>query len=125
MYVGDCQNYGPFLGPYYNTGPNTGPNLGDPKRDHNFDNPPCISCNPSKVYRFTFMLCTPSNFYQSHSIPLIPVLNTPPSGTFMHNIGREGGIFDVRGGGESCCSTLVSPKPKTDYHLRLALNPKP
>ena len=31
----------PFLGPYvYNTGPNTGPNLGDPKRDHDFDNPP-------------------------------------------------------------------------------------
>ena len=26
------------LGPYYNTGPN----LGDPKRDHNFDNPPNI-----------------------------------------------------------------------------------
>ena len=40
--MGDCQNYGPFLGPYYNTGPNTGPNLGDPKRDHNFDNPPHI-----------------------------------------------------------------------------------
>ena len=39
-YIGDCQNYGPFLGPYYNTGPNTGPNLGDPKRDHNFDNAP-------------------------------------------------------------------------------------
>ena len=39
-YMGNCQNYGPFLGPYYNTGPNTGPNLGDPKRDHNFDNPP-------------------------------------------------------------------------------------
>ena len=38
--MGDCQNYGPFLGPYYNTGPHTGPNLGDPKRDHNFDNPP-------------------------------------------------------------------------------------
>ena len=37
--MGDCQNYGPFLGPYYNTGPSTGPNLGDPKRDHNFDNP--------------------------------------------------------------------------------------
>ena len=35
-HMGDCQNYGPFLGPYYNTGPN----LGDPKRDHNFDNPP-------------------------------------------------------------------------------------
>ena len=35
--VGDCQNYGPFLGPYKKTGPN----LGDPKRDHNFDNPPC------------------------------------------------------------------------------------
>ena len=34
--MGDCQNYGPFLGPYYNTGPN----LGDPKRDNNFDNPP-------------------------------------------------------------------------------------
>ena len=42
--MGDCQNYGPFLGPYYNTGPNTGPNLGDPKRDHNFDNPPYESC---------------------------------------------------------------------------------
>ena len=41
-HMGDCQNYGPFLGPYYNTGPNTGPNLGDPKRDHNFDNPPYI-----------------------------------------------------------------------------------
>ena len=40
--MGDCQNYGPFLGPYYNTGPNTGPSLGDPKRDHNFDNPPYI-----------------------------------------------------------------------------------
>ena len=39
-HMGDCQNYGPFLGPYYNTGPNTGPNLGDPKRDHNIDNPP-------------------------------------------------------------------------------------
>ena len=38
--MGDCQNYGPFLGLYYNTGPNTGPNLGDPKRDHNFDNLP-------------------------------------------------------------------------------------
>ena len=38
--MGDCQNYGPFLGPYHNTGPNTGPNLGDPKRDHDFDNPP-------------------------------------------------------------------------------------
>ena len=38
-YMGNCQNYGPFLGPYYDTGPNTGPNLGDPKRDHNFDNP--------------------------------------------------------------------------------------
>ena len=34
--MGDCQNYGPFLGPYYNTGPI----LGDPERDHNFDNPP-------------------------------------------------------------------------------------
>ena len=41
-YKEDCQNYGPFLGPYYNTGPNTGPNLGDPKRDHNFDNPPQV-----------------------------------------------------------------------------------
>ena len=40
--MGDCQNYGPFLGPYYDTGPNTGPNLGDPKRDHDFENPPYI-----------------------------------------------------------------------------------
>ena len=30
--MGDCQNYGPFLGPHYNTGPNTGPNLGEPKK---------------------------------------------------------------------------------------------
>ena len=29
--MGNCQNYGPFLGPYYNTGPNTGPNLGTQK----------------------------------------------------------------------------------------------
>ena len=29
--IGDCQNYGPFLGPHYNTGPNTGPNLGTQK----------------------------------------------------------------------------------------------
>ena len=36
--MGDCQNYGPFLGPY----DNTGPNLGDPKRDHNFANPPYV-----------------------------------------------------------------------------------
>ena len=35
-HMGECQNYGPFLGPYYNTGPT----LGDPKRDHNLDNPP-------------------------------------------------------------------------------------
>ena len=40
MSMGNCQNYGPFLGPYYNTGPNTGPNLGDPTRDHNFDSSP-------------------------------------------------------------------------------------
>ena len=42
MYMWDCQNYGPFWGPYYNTGPNMAPNLGDPKRDHNFDNPPHV-----------------------------------------------------------------------------------
>ena len=40
--MGNCQNYGPFWGPYYNTGPNTGLNLGDPKRDHDFDNPPHV-----------------------------------------------------------------------------------
>ena len=40
VYMGGCQNYGPFLGPYNITGLNTGPNLGDPKRDHHFDNPP-------------------------------------------------------------------------------------
>ena len=31
-----------FLGPYYNTGPNSG----DPKRDHNFDNPPYSESEP-------------------------------------------------------------------------------
>ena len=44
--MGDCQNYGPFLGPYYNTGPNAGPYLGDPKKDHNFDNPPHVPFHP-------------------------------------------------------------------------------
>ena len=39
-HMGDYQNYGHFLDPYFNTGPNTGPNLGNPKKDHNFDNPP-------------------------------------------------------------------------------------
>ena len=48
-HMGDCQNYGPFLGPYENTGPNTGPNLGDPKRDHNFDNPHIMT---SVILRF-------------------------------------------------------------------------
>ena len=44
LQVGNCQNYGPFLGPYYNTGPN----LGNSKRDHNFDNPPSeIAEHPS------------------------------------------------------------------------------
>ena len=42
IHMGDCQNYGLFLGPNFNMGPNTGPNLGNPKRDHNFDNPPYI-----------------------------------------------------------------------------------
>ena len=28
----------------------TGPNLGDPKRNHNFDNPPCISGEPQLPY---------------------------------------------------------------------------
>ena len=51
MDMGDCQNYGPFLGPYYNTGPNTGPNLGDPKRDHNFDNPPHTKVIPTPFTR--------------------------------------------------------------------------
>ena len=37
IYMGGCQNYGPFLGPYYNTAPII---LGTPKRDHNFDNYP-------------------------------------------------------------------------------------
>ena len=32
----------PFWVPIIIRGPNTGPNLGDPKRDHNFDNPPNV-----------------------------------------------------------------------------------
>ena len=53
-YMGDCQNYGPFLGPYYNTRPHTGPNLGDPKGDHTFDNPPYIY---AYVYRGYIYMC--------------------------------------------------------------------
>ena len=30
--LGDCQNYGPFLGSYYNAGSNTGLNLRDPPK---------------------------------------------------------------------------------------------
>ena len=59
LYLGDCQNCGPFLGPYYNTGPNTGPNLGDPKRDHNFDNSPFIAVESlcmSRLLRFVQVL---------------------------------------------------------------------
>ena len=37
----------PFWVPIINTGPNTGPNLRDPKRDHNFDNPPSDSLLPT------------------------------------------------------------------------------
>ena len=40
--------HGPFLGPNFNTGPNTGPNLGNPKRDHNFDNPPLDDSRPTQ-----------------------------------------------------------------------------
>ena len=50
--MGGCQNYGPFLGPYYNTGPN----LGDPKRDHNFDNPPYNSyIQPPSTYMYIYI----------------------------------------------------------------------
>ena len=48
VYMGDCQNYGPFLGPYYNTGPN----LGDLNRDHNFDSPPYPSEESPSRTRF-------------------------------------------------------------------------
>ena len=54
-YLGDCQNYGPFVGAYYNTGPNTGPNLGDPKRDHNFDNPPSVVLSYDCYFRSLFL----------------------------------------------------------------------
>ena len=50
--IGDCQNYGPFLGLYCNTGLNTGPNLGDPKRDQNFDNLPYRDYIKHKVQGF-------------------------------------------------------------------------
>ena len=43
--MGDCQNYGLFLGPYYSTGPN----LGAPKRDHNFDNPAYIGDDVARL----------------------------------------------------------------------------
>ena len=62
MHLGDCQNYGLFLGPYYNTGPNTGPNLGDPKRDHNFDNPP-----------FRFLALGPGTLSRKHASPSLMV----------------------------------------------------
>ena len=62
--MGDYQNYGPFLGPYYNTGPNTGPNLGDPKRDHNFDNPPCKLLHVS--LRLTVIAMQGASFARLH-----------------------------------------------------------
>ena len=39
IYVGGCQNYGPFLDPYYTTAHNI---QGTQKGDHNFDNHPCV-----------------------------------------------------------------------------------
>ena len=63
--LGDCQNYGPFLAPYYNTGPN----LGDPKRDHNFDNPPNV-CSLSLSLALSVF---PRPVLQFHSLFLVLV----------------------------------------------------
>ena len=56
MYMGGCQNYGPFLGTL-NIGCRI--KIGIPKKDHNFDNHPYIllleTLNP-KV--FTYLACT-------------------------------------------------------------------
>ena len=68
QYLGDCQNYGLLLGPYYNTAPNTGPNLGDPKRDHNFDNPP-----PE-----------PQQYPRDPSIQIIPTLGATVRECYLH-----------------------------------------
>ena len=82
-HMGDCQNYGPFLGPYYNTGPSTGPNLGDPKRDHNFDNLPYPIIElqqPGLVCWSTLSTpCLrrhPPNFYSFSGVRLAPYIPT-------------------------------------------------
>ena len=72
--MGDCHNYGPFLGPYYNTGPNTGPNLGDPKRDHNFDNPP-YTLTTSNGYPSSGLLRTAEGSSQSQALSTNSILN--------------------------------------------------
>ena len=48
LYVGSCQNYGPFLAPYYNMAPN----MGYPKRGHNFDNHAYLSLSLSSHVPF-------------------------------------------------------------------------
>ena len=74
--MGDCQNYGPFLGPYYNTGPNTGPNLRDPKRDHTFDNPLYVNetCSLEVVSVVQGLACSTTTLPGSLQAARIPTL---------------------------------------------------
>ena len=53
--MGDCQNYGPFLGPYYNTGPNvdftlrTTPTFIKSRGRNTIIIPPTIIISPKRV----------------------------------------------------------------------------
>ena len=72
----------PFWGPYYK-GPNTGPNLGDPKRDHNFDNPPYEPTPPSPPAL----------------LPLPTPPQPPPAAStnpmIIYNLGKKGKLREV------------------------------
>ena len=119
MHLGDCQNYGPFLGPYYNTGPNTGPNLGDPKKDHNFDNPPSmyvaeVRCStvPRAALRRTPCSCPMSSPAMTPSISRIHPLLRPAKHVGDKGLGFRG-LPHGSLGTSSLRSALLACLPQT------------
>ena len=70
VYLGGCQNYGPFLGPYYNE---LTYYLGYPKRDHNFDNHPFVSGTDQK-HGHKCGLAKETSYYQRNHLMWFPIL---------------------------------------------------
>ena len=66
----------PFWVPILILGLNTGPNLGDPKRDHNFDNPPCEGETQGGVVKLG----------QEASLDLVKAIQSCPTSTRHKNL---------------------------------------